>query len=75
MARDWSDLFIVPGPGDRGGVSSDSQPAPGAEDDASRDEQGDRDPARPRSAPRGWMRQLRESMARQIYWGVTGRKP
>jgi fused signal recognition particle receptor len=64
LARDWSDLFIVPGPDDRGGVTPDSQAARGAEDDAGRGEHGDRGPARRRSAPGGWVRRLRESMAR-----------
>ena len=63
MARDWNELFIVPGPADRERVTQHPQPAPLAEDGAERGEDGDRDPARRRSARRGWVRRLRESMA------------
>src|SRR5439155_1909202 len=63
IARDWSEAFIVPGPADRGRVSPRPQRAPVAESDEERGEDGDRDPARRQSAPRGWVRRLRESMA------------
>ncbi len=63
MARDWSDLFIVSGPGDGGSVRPRSDRAPAAEDASKSGEDGDRDPARQQSARRGWVRRLRESMA------------
>ena len=51
----------MPGPADRGRVSPRPQRAPVAENDEERGEDGD--PARRQSAPRGWVRRLRESMA------------